>query len=155
MGCLISLFKTCFKLLDTGIYIADVLSDFANAILYYKNCHFNYFYFSIGTLILSYITTVIYLTFIVHHKEKWYRALFYPYCLMEITWKKFLSHCPFLNDDSKKLTPSPNFRHQFFNVKVSTHRWHILGVLQMCPLTSLVKYFRSTMTMAPSRGVQS
>ena len=53
------------------------------------------------------------------------------------------------------LTPNPNFRHQFFNVKVSTHRWHILGVLQMCPLTSLVKYFRSTMTMAPSRGVQS
>ena len=103
MGCLISLFKTCFKLLDTGIYIADVLSDFANAILYYQNCHFNYFYFSIGTLILSYITTVIYLTFIVHHKEKWYRALFYPYCLMEITWKKFLSHCPFLNDESKKL----------------------------------------------------
>ena len=29
------------------------------------------------------------------------------------------------------------------------------GVLQMCPLTSLVKYFGLAMTTAPSRGVQS
>ena len=55
----------------------------------------------------------------------------------------------------KLLTPSLNFRHQFFSVKVSTQRWHTPRVLQMCPLTSLVKYFGSDTTMASSRGLQS
>ena len=74
------------------------------------------------------------------------------YILREINFGDYKHRkVPFLN----VLSPSPNFRHQFFNVKVSTHRWHILGVLQMCPLTSLVKYFESTMSLAPSRELQS
>ena len=55
----------------------------------------------------------------------------------------------------KRLTPSLNFRHQFFNVKVSTQRWHTPGGLQIYRLTSLVMYFWSIITMAPSIGDES
>ena len=53
------------------------------------------------------------------------------------------------------LTPSPIFRQNYQYAHVNTQSWHTPGVLQMCPLKSLVKYFGSTMTIAPSREVQS
>ena len=74
------------------------------------------------------------------------------YILREINFGDYKHRkVPFLN----VLTPSPNFRHQFFNVKVSTQSWYAPGELQMCPLTSLVQSFGSTMTLAPARTIQS
>ena len=74
------------------------------------------------------------------------------YILREINFGDYKHRkVPFLN----VLTLSPNFRHKFFNVKVSTQSWYAPGELQMCPLIFLVQSFGSTMTLAPARAIQS
>ena len=55
----------------------------------------------------------------------------------------------------QELTYSPIFRQNHPYAHVSTQRWHTPRGLQIGPLTSHVKYFSSTMTMAPSIAVQS
>ena len=67
------------------------------------------------------------------------------------------SNCVEMNSlySHKTLTLSPIFRQNYPYAHVNAQRWHAPRLLQMCLLTSLIKYFGSTMTIAPSREVQS
>ena len=51
--------KIVLKVLDVGLYIADIYSDFATTAFYYNNCQDTFFYISIGIFISSYFTTVV------------------------------------------------------------------------------------------------
>jgi len=78
-----------FKLLDLILYIGDIYSDVAFTVLLYSNCHYSYFAISIGIFVLSYVTTVLYLRFIVHYRESWVRAFLYPVYTIAIILGKF------------------------------------------------------------------
>ena len=67
-----------FKILEFGLYFADVVSDIQLAIFFYLNCHYLYCLFSSLTLLTSYVTTVI---FLFRRKlcPDWKSAVIYPY----------------------------------------------------------------------------
>ena len=79
------------KLLDSGLYFADIYSDVAYTRLLYENCHYKYFATSIGTLALSYLTTVFYLTIVFNQRETWIRAALYPFYTVIIVMRKILA----------------------------------------------------------------
>ena len=75
---------TCMKTILTIIgpfcslvvlYYGDLLSDIINMITLHQNCHYKYFVLSLAILVLSYLTTVLYLRF--NLNETWRRAVFY------------------------------------------------------------------------------
>ena len=86
-----ALLKPCFKLLDFSLYVADMVSDIKFSIFLWHNCHFYYFKFSVGSIVLSYITTVLYLRLVVHYKEGWLGAIFYPLKITKVVFVKALS----------------------------------------------------------------
>ena len=89
------IFSAILKLLDFCLYFFDIVSDVLTTKLYYDNCHYYYLAFSISILASSYITTVIFLIWVVHEKEKWYKALAYPFITTFIVFKKILNKLPF------------------------------------------------------------
>ena len=60
-----------------GIYILDLSSDIAQTISLYKNCHGELSGLSVGIMISSYITTLIYFKF--YEQFTWSRAFSYPF----------------------------------------------------------------------------
>ena len=70
--------RSIFKILEFGLYFADVVSDIQLAIFFYLNCHYIYCMASIATLWTSYVTTAI---FLVRRKlcPGWKSAVVYPY----------------------------------------------------------------------------
>ena len=57
------------------LYYGDILSDLINMITLYQNCHYKYFGLSLTILVVSYLTTVLYLRF--NLNETWRRAVCY------------------------------------------------------------------------------
>ena len=93
-----------FKLLDFCLYFFDIVSDILLTKLFYENCHYNYFAFSISCLVVSYLTTVIFLIWVVHEKEKCVNAIFYPFIAPIIVMKKVfktIACCKFTFDTLK------------------------------------------------------
>ena len=66
------------KLLEFGLYFADVTSDILLALDLNSNCHFHYFYASITIMIISYLTTVQYLIRR-NLSSGWLNATIFPY----------------------------------------------------------------------------
>ena len=62
----IPIVKGFLKLLDVGLYSADIYSDIGLAVLLWDNCHYNYFGFSIAIIFVSYLSTILYLKKAVH-----------------------------------------------------------------------------------------
>ena len=70
------------SLLGSGLYYADLGSDFLMAIDLYLNCHYNYLIFCAIIIVLSYLTTIVFLKFR-GLAEKFTIAVFYPYYQMK------------------------------------------------------------------------
>ena len=51
LGILKSAIPPILKLMDSGLYLADIYSDVAYTNLLYQNCHFKYFAASVATLL--------------------------------------------------------------------------------------------------------
>ena len=84
-----------FKLIDIGLYSADIYSDAEFTKVLWQNCHYIYFGISIGTICLSYLTTVLYLKKAMHQPVNWIKAIFYPIFIIKIIFQKFLAVLPF------------------------------------------------------------
>ena len=80
-----------FKLLDIGLYSADVYSDFEFTRFLLVNCQWQYFGFSIGIIGVSYLTTVLFLKKAIRYPENWTKAIFFPIFVIKIFSQKFLS----------------------------------------------------------------
>ena len=89
------IFSAILNFLDFCLYFFDIVSDVLTTKLFYDNCHYNYLAISISILASSYIITVIFLICIVHEKQKWYKALAYPFITLFVVFKKFLKQLPF------------------------------------------------------------
>ena len=76
------------KLFELALPIFDIYSDVALTILYFQNCNDYFTYVSLSIIVLSYVTTVIALRFVVHHNETLFQAVIYPYKTMKIVSKK-------------------------------------------------------------------
>ena len=70
------------SLLGSGLYYADLGSDFLMAIDLYLNCHYNYLIFCAIIIVLSYFTTIVFLKFR-GLAENFTIAMFYPYYQMK------------------------------------------------------------------------
>ena len=70
------------SLLGSGLYYADLGSDFLMAIDLYLNCHYNYLIFCAIIIVLSYLTTIVFLKFR-GLAENFRIAVFYPYYQMK------------------------------------------------------------------------
>ena len=81
-------FVILMKLFELALHIFDIYSDVALTILYYQNCNYGYAIYSMVLMVLSYISTVIALRFVVHQNETLYQAVIYPYKAMRIVSKK-------------------------------------------------------------------
>ena len=57
------------------LYYGDLLSDIINMITLHQNCHYKYLVLSLAILVVSYLTTVLYLRF--NLNETWRRAICY------------------------------------------------------------------------------
>ena len=91
-----SVISPLMKLLDSGLYFADIYSDIAYANLLYRNCHYKYFAMAVGTIALSYLTTVFYLVKVFHVSESWRKAAIYPIRTIRIVVRKILTFLPFI-----------------------------------------------------------
>ena len=89
------IFSAILKLLDFCLYFFDIVSDVLTTKLYFDNCHYNYLAISISILASSYIITVTFLIWQVHEKQKWHKALAYPFITTFIVFKKVLNKLPF------------------------------------------------------------
>ena len=76
------------KLLEFVLHIFDIYSDVALTILYYQNCNYIGTILSLSIMVLSYVTTVIALRYVVYQNETLYQAVIYPYKTMRIVLKK-------------------------------------------------------------------
>ena len=76
------------KLFELALHVFDIYSDVALTILYYQSCNYVYTIMSLSVIVLSYISTVIALRFVVHHTETLFQAVIYPYKTMRIVTKK-------------------------------------------------------------------
>ena len=70
------------SLLGSGLYYADLGSDFLMTIDLYLNCHYNYLIFCAIIIVLSYFTTIVFLKFR-GLAENFTIAVFYPYYQMK------------------------------------------------------------------------
>ena len=87
--------KSFLKLLDIGLYSADIYSDIGLTKLLWDNCHYRYFGFSIATMFVSYMSTVLYLKKAVRQPVGWIKAICFPIYIIGVTFQKFLVALPF------------------------------------------------------------
>ena len=85
-----SKFVILMKFFELFLHIFDIYSDVALTILYFQKCNYLYAIVSLSIMVLSYVSTVIALRFVVHHNETLYQAVIYPYKTMRIVSKKAL-----------------------------------------------------------------
>ena len=78
------------KLFELLLHIFDIYSDVALIMLYFQNCNYIYAIMSLSVIVLSYVSTVLALRFVVHHNVTLYQAVIYPYKTMTIVSKKAL-----------------------------------------------------------------
>ena len=76
--------RIALKVVDVGLYVADIYSDFATTALYYNTCQDTLFYISIGIFISSYMTTVVGVRYFEYYQQNWKVALFYPVYAVKI-----------------------------------------------------------------------
>ena len=111
-----------------GLYYYDIISDFLFMITLFRNCHFKYGITSLSIMILSYLTTMIYLT--VYMKQNFKKSLIYPYYhgrnLLSQTKKSILAiwHGEDLPEESDE---SKHFGHCVRFLESTTE-----SVLQLC-----------------------
>ena len=78
------IFVPILKLLDTGLYLGDIVSDIYTTFILYTSCLYEYFWCSISFLVSSYLATLLCLKLFVLHKETYIHALIYPMVAFKI-----------------------------------------------------------------------